>query len=87
MKHLQEYIFENIIDIFEASGGFNKYFKTYDEAIEYLKHSKMWKKYNLTDDIIKQLYDKANSEIPFTIDEYNNEIKIRRLFQRTKENM
>ena len=26
MKHLQEYILENIIDIFEGRGGFNKYF-------------------------------------------------------------
>lgn len=83
MKHLQEYIVENVVNIFEGLGGFNKYFTLVDDAIEYLKQSKMWKKYNLTDDIIKILYDKANGEIPFTIDEYNNEIKIRRLFQNT----
>ena len=83
MKRLQEYIVENICNIFEGTGGFNKYFDSPSEAIEYLKSSKMWKKYNLSEDIIKLLYNKANGEVPFTIDEYNNEIKIRRLFQNT----
>ena len=83
MKHLQEYILENIIDIFEGRGGFNKYFDSSIKAIEYLKSSKMWKKYNLSEDIIELLYNKANGEVPFTIDGYNNEIKIRRFFQNT----
>lgn len=83
MISLKDYIIENVNNIFEGSGGFNKYFDSADKAIEYLKSSKMWIKYNLTDNIINQLYDKANGEIPFTVNEYSNKIKIRRLFQYT----
>jgi len=86
MIRLKEYILEknlNIIDIFEGTGGFNKYFENPDDAIEYLKPTKMWKKYNLSEEIIKELYNKSNNEIPFTINEYSSEIKIRRFFQNT----
>lgn len=80
MISLQEYIFENIINIFE-SGGFNTFFNTKEECIEFYKNNKhIFSKYNIDDNIITKLYDICG-DIPFTIDVDNKQLKLRRLFK------
>lgn len=84
MKTLQEFITENIIDIFE-NGGFSTFFQTKEECIEFYNDNKnIFSKYNITEDIINELYDMCG-DIPFTIDVKNKQIKLRRLFKDNTE--
>ena len=84
MKSLQEYIFENIINIFEK-GGFNTFFNNYDECIKFYNSNKdIFDKYNIDENIIKKLYNICN-DIPFTIDTENKKLKLRRFFKDSVE--
>lgn len=82
MKSLLQYIVENIQPIFEGSGGYNTYFEKVEDCIDfYYKNEDIFHKYNIDENIIKQLYTFANGEIPLTIDISNRTLKLRRIFQ------
>ena len=73
---------KNIISIRKGSGGFNKYFESVQEANEYISTNEtIIKRYNFTPDIINKLYQLSDGQVPFTINESYNEIKLRRFFQ------
>lgn len=84
MKHLLDFINENINPIFE-NGGFSTYFQTKEECIDFYKdNTNIFSKYNIDDNIIIKLYDICN-DIPFTIDVNNKQIKLRRFFKDDNE--